>query len=157
MISNFNLLRKVVSKKLDDTPVCDTARGPTTQINFTSTDYHTKEELQRKAIKSPSKLLSLKYLSQASVTEQNKNPSSPKCVHFVNSIVILNKENEAKEEGSVKPSKTENTNHENANETDEEFKSKKEAEEETEVETKEGEEDPRTLRYFSHYERVKVS
>nr|GEY17672.1 hypothetical protein [Tanacetum cinerariifolium] len=37
---------------------------------------------------------------------------------------------EAKEEGSVEPSKTEYTNHEYANETDEEVESEKEVEEE---------------------------
>ncbi|GJU59760.1 hypothetical protein Tco_1237526 [Tanacetum coccineum] len=89
---------ETISEKLDDTPFCDTSGGLTTQINFTSTDYHTKEELRSKGIKSLSKLLSLKYLSQSSIIEQNKNPSSPKHVHFVNSIVILNKENEAEEE-----------------------------------------------------------
>ncbi|GKB54538.1 hypothetical protein Tco_0905291 [Tanacetum coccineum] len=141
MISKINLLWKAVSEKLDDAPLCDTAGGPTAQMNFTSTDYHTKEELQSKGIKSPSKLLSPKYLSQSSVIEQNKNPSSPKRVHFVNSIVILNKENEAEEEGSVEPSKTEYTNRENANETDEEVESEKEVEEETEGETEEEEED----------------
>ncbi|GJS79822.1 hypothetical protein Tco_0729703 [Tanacetum coccineum] len=98
MISNVNLLWKTVSEKLDDTPLYDTTGGPTTQMNFMSTDYPTKEELRSMGIKSPSKLLSLKYLSQSSVIEQNKNPSSPKRVHFVNSIVILNKENEAEEE-----------------------------------------------------------
>ncbi|GJU58233.1 protein kinase-like domain, concanavalin A-like lectin/glucanase domain protein [Tanacetum coccineum] len=123
--------------------------GPTAQTNFTSTDYHTKEELQSKRIKSPSKLLSPKYLSQSSIIEQNKNPSSPKCVHFVNSIVILNKENEAWEEGSVEPSKTKYTNCENANETDEEVESKKEVEEETEGETEEEVEDgPKHLDTF---------
>ncbi|GJX07714.1 hypothetical protein Tco_0195646 [Tanacetum coccineum] len=110
-------------------------------MNFTSTDYHTKEELQSKGIKSPSKLLFPKYLSQTSVTEQNKNPSSPKHVYFVNSIVILNKENEAEEENSVEPSKTEYTNREHANETDEEVESEKEVKEETKGETKEEEED----------------
>ncbi|GKC95907.1 hypothetical protein Tco_1161349 [Tanacetum coccineum] len=43
-----------VFEKLDDAPLCDTAGGPTAQMNFTSTDYHTKEELQSKGIKSPS-------------------------------------------------------------------------------------------------------
>nr|GEW34707.1 ribonuclease H-like domain-containing protein [Tanacetum cinerariifolium] len=91
---------------LDDTPLCDTARSPTAQMNFTTTDYHTKEELRSKGVKSPSKLLSLKYLSQSSIIKQNKNPSSPKCVHFVNLIVILNKENKTEEESSVEPRKT---------------------------------------------------
>ncbi|GJS13732.1 hypothetical protein Tco_0408204 [Tanacetum coccineum] len=98
MISKVNLLWKTVSENLDDTPLCDTAGGPTAQMNFTSTDYHTKEEIRSKGIKSPSKLLSPKYLSQSSIIEQNKNLSSPKRVHFVNSIVILNKENEVEEE-----------------------------------------------------------
>ncbi|GJT38734.1 hypothetical protein Tco_0938599 [Tanacetum coccineum] len=141
MISKINLLWKAVSKKLDDVPLCDTARGPTAQMNFTSTDYHTKEELRSKVIKSPSKLLSPKYLSQASITEQNKNPSSPKRVHFVNSIVILNKENEADKEGSVEPSKTEYTNREKENETDKEVESEKEVDEETKGETEEEEDD----------------
>ncbi|GJX77708.1 hypothetical protein Tco_0324519, partial [Tanacetum coccineum] len=141
MISKVNLLWKAVFENLDDTPLCDTVGGPTAQMNFTSTDYHTKEELRSKGIKSLSKLLSPKYLSQSSVIEQNKNPSSPKCVQFVNSIVILNKSNEAEEEGSVEPSKTEYTSCENANKTDKEVKSKKEVEEETEGETEEEEED----------------
>ncbi|GJZ67854.1 hypothetical protein Tco_0631094 [Tanacetum coccineum] len=68
-----------------------------TQMSFASINYPTKEELRGKGIKSPSKLLSPKYLSQSSLAEQNRNPSSPKHVHFVNSIIILNKEDEAKE------------------------------------------------------------
>ncbi|GJX33426.1 MAK10-like protein, partial [Tanacetum coccineum] len=141
MISKINLLWMAFSEKLDDAPLCDTAEGLTAQMNFTSTDYHTKEELRSKGIKNPSKLLSPKYLSQSSIIEQNKNPSSLKRVHFVNSIIILNKESEAKEEGSVEPSKTNYTNRKNANETDKEVESEKEVEEETEGETEEEEED----------------
>ncbi|GJS53871.1 hypothetical protein Tco_0627233 [Tanacetum coccineum] len=63
---------------------------------------------------------------------------SPKRVHFVNSIFILNIENEAEEEGSVEPNKT---NRRNANETDEDVESEKEVEEETKGETEEEEED----------------
>ncbi|GJY59228.1 hypothetical protein Tco_0459120 [Tanacetum coccineum] len=48
-----------------------------------------REELRKKGIKSPSKLLSPKYLSPASIKELNKNPSAPKRVHFVTSIIIL--------------------------------------------------------------------
>nr|GEU89652.1 MAK10-like protein [Tanacetum cinerariifolium] len=141
MISKINLLWKAVFEKLDDAPLCDTVGGPTTQMNFTYTDHHTKEELRSKEIKIPSKLLFPKYLSQSSIIEQNKNSSSLKRVHFVNSIVILNKENEAKEEGSVEPSKTKYTNRENANETNEEVKSEKEVKEETKGKTKEEDED----------------
>ncbi|GJZ02579.1 hypothetical protein Tco_0520540 [Tanacetum coccineum] len=104
-------------------------------MNFTSINYPTKEELLGKGIKSPSKLLSPKYLSQSSLTEQNRNPSSLKCVYFVNSIVILNKEDEAKEEGNVKSSTTEYKDYKLL------VKSKEEFEEKTEEEIKEEEED----------------
>nr|GEU82348.1 putative reverse transcriptase domain-containing protein [Tanacetum cinerariifolium] len=53
-------------------------RSPTAQMHFTSTNYPIKEEPRGKGIKSPSKLLSLKYMPQSSLTEQNRNPSSPK-------------------------------------------------------------------------------
>ncbi|GJR50422.1 hypothetical protein Tco_1400943 [Tanacetum coccineum] len=105
------------------------------QMYFTSTNYPTKEELRGKGIKSPSKLLSSKYMSQSSLAEQNRNPSSPKRVHFINSIIILNKEDEAKEEGSVKSSATEYKDHEMTVKSVEEF------EEETEEEIEEEEED----------------
>ncbi|GJU67773.1 hypothetical protein Tco_1254032 [Tanacetum coccineum] len=57
-----------------------------------------KEELRKKGIKSPSRLLSPKYLSPASIKEINKNMSSPKCVRFVNSIVILSTDSDTKKE-----------------------------------------------------------
>ncbi|GKB64648.1 hypothetical protein Tco_0920834 [Tanacetum coccineum] len=66
------------------------------------------------------------------VGEQNRNPSSPKRVHFVNSIIILNKEDEAKEVGSLKSSVTKNKDHEMTVESEEEFK--EETDEETEEE-----------------------
>ncbi|GJY30121.1 MAK10-like protein [Tanacetum coccineum] len=141
------------------TTLCEICSGPHDtqrprgQMNFTSNDYHTKEEIRSKGIKSPSKLLSLKYLSQSSIIEQNKNPSSPNHVHFVNSIFILNKENEAEEEGSVEPSKTNYTDRKNANETDEEVESEKEVEEETKGETKEEKED--NLEHFDTFSTMK--
>ncbi|GKD22869.1 hypothetical protein Tco_1224572 [Tanacetum coccineum] len=111
-------------------------------MNFTSTNNTTREELRGKGIKSPSKLLSPKYLSQSSLTEQNKNPSSPKCVHFVNSIVILNKEDENKEEGSVKTITTECEDHEMTVESEEEFR------EETKDEIEEEEDCPKNFDTF---------
>ncbi|GJT43135.1 hypothetical protein Tco_0951850 [Tanacetum coccineum] len=45
MISKINLLWKTISEKLDDTPTRNTAGNPTAQMNFTSTNYPTKEEL----------------------------------------------------------------------------------------------------------------
>ncbi|GJY11710.1 hypothetical protein Tco_0381019 [Tanacetum coccineum] len=57
-----------------------------------------REELKKKGIKRPSKLFSLKYLSPASIKELNKNSSVPKRVYFVNSIVVLSKDSDTKEE-----------------------------------------------------------
>ncbi|GKD31254.1 hypothetical protein Tco_1242032, partial [Tanacetum coccineum] len=109
--------------------------NPAAQMNFTSTNDTTREELQGKGIKSPSKLLSPKYLSQSSLAEQNRNPLSLKHVHFVNSLVILNKEDETKEVGNVKSITTEYEDHEMTVESEEEFG------EETKDEIKEEEED----------------
>ncbi|GKE68617.1 hypothetical protein Tco_1526689 [Tanacetum coccineum] len=147
MISKMNNLWKAVSEKLDDTPTRNTAGNPTAQMNFASTNYPTKEELQGKGIKIPSKLLSLKYLSQSSLEEQNRNPTSPKRVHFVNPIIILNKEDESKEEGSVKSNSTKYKDHVMTVESEEEF------EEETEEETKEEEED--NLEHFNAFPTMK--
>ncbi|GKE36799.1 protein kinase-like domain, concanavalin A-like lectin/glucanase domain protein, partial [Tanacetum coccineum] len=135
MISKINLLWKTISEKLDDTPIRNTAGSPAAQMNFTSINDPAKEDLRGKGIKSPSKLLSSKYLSQSSLTEQNRNPSSPKRVHFVNSIIILNKEDEAMEEGNVKSNTTEYEDHKMTMESEEEFK------EETKEEIAEEEED----------------
>nr|GEW08784.1 Rho GTPase-activating protein 5-like [Tanacetum cinerariifolium] len=135
MISKINLLWKTISKKLDDAPIRNTAGSLTIQMNLTSTNYPTKEELRGKGIKSPSKLLSPKYVSQSSLAEQNRNPSSLKRVHFVNLIVLLNKDDEAKEYGNVKSSTTEYKDHVMIVESEEEF------EEETKEEIKEEEED----------------
>ncbi|GKE64904.1 hypothetical protein Tco_1519065 [Tanacetum coccineum] len=65
--SKINLLWKTVSEKLDDTPIRNTIGSPAAQMNFTSTNDPIKEELRGKGIKSPSKLLSLKYPSQSSL------------------------------------------------------------------------------------------
>ncbi|GKD76376.1 hypothetical protein Tco_1338997 [Tanacetum coccineum] len=59
-----------------------------------------REELRKKGIKSPSKLFTPKYLSPASIKELNKNLSAPKRVYFVNSIVILSKDNDMEEDVS---------------------------------------------------------
>nr|GEW48301.1 zinc finger, CCHC-type [Tanacetum cinerariifolium] len=72
MISKINLLWKFVSKKLDDTPIRNTARNPASQMNFTSTNDLRREELQGKGIKIPSKLLFLKYLSRTTEYEDHE-------------------------------------------------------------------------------------
>ncbi|GKB36314.1 hypothetical protein Tco_0881256 [Tanacetum coccineum] len=79
--------------------------------------------------------------------EQNRNPSSLKRVYFVNSIIIINKEDEAKEKGSVKSSVTENKDHEMTVKSEEEF------EEETNEETEEEEED--NPKHFDTFPTVK--
>ncbi|GJX98475.1 hypothetical protein Tco_0355494 [Tanacetum coccineum] len=67
-----------------------------------------------------------------------QEPSSPKCIHFINSIIILIKEGEAKEEGMVKPNAAECNNHKRTVEAKEEVgeKSEEELKDETEEETK---------------------
>nr|GEV35492.1 reverse transcriptase domain-containing protein [Tanacetum cinerariifolium] len=89
-----------------------TLRNSMAHMNVASTDQIKKVELRSKGIKSPSKLLSLKYLSQASLEEQNRNPSSLKRVHFINFVILLRKEDEVKEEENVKPNATKYNDHE---------------------------------------------
>ncbi|GJR28040.1 hypothetical protein Tco_1104272 [Tanacetum coccineum] len=97
MIKKIKFLWKTVSKKLNDAPVPKSVRDSMASENTASNSHIKREELRRKGIKNPSKLFSPKYLFPASIIELDKNPSAPKRVHFVNSIVILSEENEAKE------------------------------------------------------------
>ncbi|GKB56134.1 hypothetical protein Tco_0912320 [Tanacetum coccineum] len=55
MISKKNLLGKAVFENLDDAPIHDTAGNPAAQMNFTSTNNLTREELQGKGIKNETK------------------------------------------------------------------------------------------------------
>ncbi|GJU98840.1 zinc finger, CCHC-type containing protein [Tanacetum coccineum] len=89
-------------------------------------------DLWHQGIKSHLKLLLLKFCLNHPWRRTNRIPIS-KRVHFVNSIIILNKEDEAKE--STKSSATDYKDHEMTVESKEEF------EEETEEKTKEEEED----------------
>ncbi|GKB31433.1 hypothetical protein Tco_0870834 [Tanacetum coccineum] len=59
----------------------------------------------------PIKLLSPKYQSQSSLEEQNMNPSSLKRVHFINSIILLRKEDEPEEEGIMEPNAAKGDDH----------------------------------------------
>ncbi|GJR15263.1 protein kinase-like domain, concanavalin A-like lectin/glucanase domain protein [Tanacetum coccineum] len=101
MIGKINLLWKTVSEKLNDAHIPKSAGYFMASKNTASISHIEREELRRKGIKRPSKLLSPKYLSPASIVELNTNPLALKRVYFVNSIVILDKENEA-EEGETK-------------------------------------------------------
>nr|GEW03133.1 hypothetical protein [Tanacetum cinerariifolium] len=98
MIGKINLLWKTVSKKLNDTSNPENARNYITSKSIARISYVEKEELRKKGIKNPSNLFSLKYLSPASIKELNKNPSALKCVHFINSIVILNTDSDTEKE-----------------------------------------------------------
>ncbi|GKB11555.1 hypothetical protein Tco_0845478 [Tanacetum coccineum] len=98
MIEKVNLLWKIVFEKLNDTSPPENAGNAMAPKSIAVISHDEKEELGKKGIKSPSKLLSLKYLSPASIKELNKNPSSPKRVHFVNSIVILSTDSDTEEE-----------------------------------------------------------
>ncbi|GKE13443.1 MAK10-like protein, partial [Tanacetum coccineum] len=88
---------------------------------------------QKKGNQKPIKAFSLKYLSIAYIIELSKNPSALKCVHFVNSIVILSEENKA-EEGETTTDITPKNGHNIAKEAKDEVKEVME-EDESEVET----------------------
>ncbi|GKG04351.1 hypothetical protein Tco_0314738, partial [Tanacetum coccineum] len=79
-------------------------------VNAMSHDHLGNGAPPNKGIESPSKLLSLKYQSQSSLGEQNRNSSSPKRVHFVNTITIIRKEDEPKEDEIIEPSAIKNSN-----------------------------------------------
>ncbi|GJW38222.1 hypothetical protein Tco_0064067, partial [Tanacetum coccineum] len=98
MIGKTNLLWKTVSEKLNDASPPENAGNSMAPKSIATISHDEKDELRKKGIKSLSKLLSQKYLSHASIKELNKNPSSPKRVHFVNSIVILSTDSDTKEE-----------------------------------------------------------
>ncbi|GKA30229.1 hypothetical protein Tco_0716534 [Tanacetum coccineum] len=101
--------------------------------NIASINHIEREELKRKGIKSLSKLFSPNYLSPASIIELNKNPSAPKRIHFINSIIILSKESQA-EEGETTTDITPEHNHNITKEAKGEVKEVME-EDESEVET----------------------
>ncbi|GKA92956.1 hypothetical protein Tco_0814942 [Tanacetum coccineum] len=103
--------------------------------NTTSISHIEREELRRKVTKSPSKLFFPKYLSSASIIELDKNPSAPKRVHFVNSIVILSEESKA-EGGETTTDITPKHDHNITKEAKDEVKEVID-EEESEVETDE--------------------
>ncbi|GJR45021.1 hypothetical protein Tco_1313124 [Tanacetum coccineum] len=98
MIGKINLLWKTVSEILNDTSPPKNTGNSIAPKSITAISHDEKEELRKKGIKRPSKLLSPKYLSPASIEELNKNPLSPKRIHFVNLIVMLSIDSNTKEE-----------------------------------------------------------
>ncbi|GKE25411.1 hypothetical protein Tco_1436923 [Tanacetum coccineum] len=98
MFGKINLLWKNVFEKLNSVSTLENAGNPMAPKSIAAISHDEREELKKKGIKSPSKLLSLKYLSPASIKELNKYPSALKRVHFVNSIVILSTKSDTDEE-----------------------------------------------------------
>ncbi|GJX83763.1 hypothetical protein Tco_0333244 [Tanacetum coccineum] len=98
MIGKINLLWKIVSEKLNDVSTPENAGNSMAHKSIAAISHDKREELRKKGIKSPLNLFSPKYLSPASIKELNKNPSAPKRVHFVNSIVILSTNSDTEEE-----------------------------------------------------------
>ncbi|GJR22653.1 hypothetical protein Tco_0971180 [Tanacetum coccineum] len=137
MIGKINLLWKTVSEKLNNVSTPKNAGNPMAPKSIAAICHDEREELRKKGIKSPSKFLSPKYPSPASIKELNKNPSAPKRIHFVNSIVILSTDSDTEEDDL-------STNERDLNlgvdgEIEEEEESKFETDEEVEEIIEEGE------------------
>ncbi|GKC55441.1 hypothetical protein Tco_1078186 [Tanacetum coccineum] len=101
MIEKINFLWRTVSKKFNDVSTPENTGNSMALKSIAAISHDEREELRKKGIKSTSKLFSPKYLSPASIKELNKNPSAPKRVHFVNSIVILSKDSDTEEDVST--------------------------------------------------------
>ncbi|GJR70073.1 hypothetical protein Tco_0016138 [Tanacetum coccineum] len=104
-------LERVVYERFDNAPTRDIAKHSMACVNAVSHDHLRNGAPPKKGIKSPSKLLSPKYQSQSSLEQQNRNSSSPKRVHFANTITIIRKEDENKEEEIVEPNAIKDNNH----------------------------------------------
>ncbi|GJS68932.1 MAK10-like protein [Tanacetum coccineum] len=76
MIRKNNLLWKIVSEKLNDASPPENEGNSIAPKSIAAISHEKKEELIKKGIKSPSKLLSPKYLSPTSIKELNKNPNT---------------------------------------------------------------------------------
>nr|GEW31507.1 MAK10-like protein [Tanacetum cinerariifolium] len=100
VIGKIKILWKTISEKLNDVSTLKNKENSMATKSITAISHVEKEELRKKGIKSPSKFFSLKYLSIASIKELNENSSAPKHIHFVNSIVILIKDRDTKEDVS---------------------------------------------------------
>ncbi|GJR87950.1 hypothetical protein Tco_0211961 [Tanacetum coccineum] len=131
----------------------DVLRNSMAHKNIVAISHDEKEELRKKGIKSPSNLFSLKYISPASIKELNKNPSTPKRVYFVNSIVILSTDKHGKEDDEIE---TDIEIEEAIKDEESEFETDEEVEERFEEE-EEDEDDESfnsfpTMKELSHYE-----
>ncbi|GKD60934.1 hypothetical protein Tco_1298443, partial [Tanacetum coccineum] len=111
VINKFDTQWKVVLEKFDNPHGRDVSKDPTPRIDAVYHAHHKNGSPRNKEIKSPSKLLSLKYQSQSSLREQNRSSSSPKRVYFVNTITIIRKEDESRDEGAIETDATKDDDH----------------------------------------------
>ncbi|GJZ83815.1 hypothetical protein Tco_0648988 [Tanacetum coccineum] len=71
MIGKINLLWKTISEKLNDVSTLKNIGNSMTPKSIAAISHDEREEIRKKGIKSPSKLLSLKYLSPADTEEED--------------------------------------------------------------------------------------
>ncbi|GJX31869.1 hypothetical protein Tco_0241724 [Tanacetum coccineum] len=119
MTNKIDMFLKAINDRMTRALPSDTVKNPKLNVNFTSSVLSARsypiEDPQGssrplnsinaiifKGIKSPSKLLSRKYQSRSSLRKPIRNSSSPKRVHFINTITILSKEDELGETKIVK-------------------------------------------------------
>ncbi|GKE19234.1 hypothetical protein Tco_1426811 [Tanacetum coccineum] len=141
MIGKINLLWKTVSEKLNDVSTLENTENSMAPKSIAAISHDERKELRKKGIKSQSKLFSPKYLSPASIKELNKNPSAPKRVHFVNSIVILSKDSDTEEDVSTTNARRHDLDKMTRGNEEVKEQGKEEGEMETNVEAKEVTED----------------
>ncbi|GJZ27985.1 hypothetical protein Tco_0572632 [Tanacetum coccineum] len=160
VINKFDTQWKVVLEKFDNPHGRDVSKDPTPRIDAVYHAYHKNGSPRNKEIKSPSKLLSLKYQSQSSLREQNRSSSSPKHVYFVNTITIIRKEDESRDEDAIEDRlRDERTDHDpvvkGCGEKEEKVKKvekeRKESDEEVEEELEEEEQEEDDPEYFDTF------
>ncbi|GJW20916.1 hypothetical protein Tco_0031538 [Tanacetum coccineum] len=94
------------------TPTHDIVKNSMVHANVVSYNHQENGALLNKGIiKSPSKPLFPKYQAQSSLREEDGNSSSPKRVHFVNTITIIKQEDGPKEAKSLELNAIESDNH----------------------------------------------
>ncbi|GJS06560.1 MAK10-like protein [Tanacetum coccineum] len=94
LIELENQVQRLMEAYLGSTQPTQETSWPTRALQQSVTTKGKSSERKE----SKAQLFSPKYLSPASIKELSKNPSAPKRVHFVNSIVILSTDSDTEEE-----------------------------------------------------------
>ncbi|GJX39123.1 hypothetical protein Tco_0252426 [Tanacetum coccineum] len=94
MSNKIDTFLKAINDRMTRALPSDTVKNPKLNVNSTSSVLSARSY----PMEDP----------QCSSREQNKNFSSPKRVHFINTITIINKEDEPRETGIVKPDTKDN-------------------------------------------------